>query len=65
MKTPQGGNTGQILTKTDNGYGWENAPQSASISEKDNVATIIAGSTSTNVYNTTAIDNWLSWNEIE
>ena len=65
MKTPKGGNTGQILTKTDNGYDWANAPQSASISEKDNVATIIAGSTSTNVYNTTAIDNWLSWNEIE
>ena len=63
MKTPTGGNTGQILTKTDDGYGWEDAPQTAQVSESNNIATITAGGTTT-VYNTTAIDNWLSWNEI-
>ena len=31
MKTPSGGTTGQILTKTSSGYGWANAP-SASVS---------------------------------
>lgn len=64
MKTPSGGTTGQILTKTDNGYDWANAPQSASVTVKDNVATITAGTSSTDVYNTTAIDNWLSWVDI-
>ena len=64
MKTPTKGTTGQILTKTDNGYGWEDAPQTAEVSESDNVATITAGDNSTKVYNTTAIDNWLCWNEI-
>lgn len=64
MKTPKNGTTGQILTKTDNGYEWADAPQSASITVKDNVTTITAGSSSTDVYNTTVIDNWLSWVDI-
>ena len=63
MKTPIGGTAGQILTKTNDGYGWEDAPQTAQVSESNNIATITAGGTTT-VYNTTAIDNWLSWNEI-
>jgi hypothetical protein len=78
MKTPTGGTTGQILTKTDDGYNWADAPTSTTITGSTNKVSdtntpesyTISGKNTSNtdtsgiVYSKDAVDNWLSWVDI-